>query len=107
MSKNICPVCNYDGLSEPPYNNSGDGSYEICRCCGFQFGYRDYGKNGYKDKNILILHWRSMWIDSGYIWHSRATKPPLGWDGKKQLEDGNMHLSTEQKEQLQEFLLQY
>jgi len=48
-----------------------------------------------------------MWIDSGYIWHSRATKPPLGWDGKKQLEDGNMHLSNEQKEQLQEFLLQY
>ena len=36
--KNTCPVCNYDGLFDPPYDENGYGSYEICPCCGFQFG---------------------------------------------------------------------
>ena len=42
MDKNTCPVCGYDGLYEPPYNEKGSGSYEICPCCGFQFGYDDF-----------------------------------------------------------------
>ena len=43
--QNICPVCNYDGLFDPPYDENGYGSYEICPCCGFQFGLDDYPDN--------------------------------------------------------------
>ncbi len=36
--KNICPVCKFDGLLNPAYDNRGVGSDEVCPCCGFQFG---------------------------------------------------------------------
>lgn len=78
--KYICPVCNYDGLTEPPYNSRGYGSYEICMCCGFQFGYSDY-PNGEKD----ILEWRKEWIKNGYPWSSKSEKPPLEWQGGNQV----------------------
>ena len=34
----ICPVCGYDGLEEPPYDETGLGNYDICPCCGYEFG---------------------------------------------------------------------
>ncbi|MGL1958896.1 MAG: hypothetical protein OCD00_16460 [Colwellia sp.] len=36
----LCPVCGSDALSEFPYSEIGEGSFEICEC-GFQFGYDD------------------------------------------------------------------
>ena len=50
---NVCPVCNYNGLYHPPYNQDGDGSYEICPCCGFQLGYDDF-----PDKEECYKRWR-------------------------------------------------
>lgn len=40
--KYICPVCGFKGLTEPAYDDQGNHSYEICSCCGFQFGFDDY-----------------------------------------------------------------
>jgi hypothetical protein len=37
----FCPVCGFDGLDEAPYSPSGNGLYEICPSCGFQFGVTD------------------------------------------------------------------
>ena len=78
--KNICPICNYDGLYEPPYDGRGVGSDEICPCCGFQFGCDDY-----PDKEKQIKQWRDKWIQEGCRWFSTGRKPPLGWKAKKQL----------------------
>ncbi|QNK50261.1 hypothetical protein H7F28_08655 [Brevibacterium sp. PAMC23299] len=39
--KYICPICGYKDLDEPAYDKYGDGSYDICSCCKFQFGYDD------------------------------------------------------------------
>jgi hypothetical protein len=39
--KYICPICGYDGLEEPPYSEDGEPSFEICDCCGNEFGYDD------------------------------------------------------------------
>ena len=77
---NICPVCNYDGLNHQPYSANGDGSYEICPCCGFQLGYDDY-----HDKNEGYKRWLKKWINGGYKWYSRVTRPPEGWNPINQL----------------------
>ena len=37
----MCPVCGYIGLNEQPYDDNGCPSYEICSCCGFEFGFDD------------------------------------------------------------------
>lgn len=77
----LCPICNYEGLHEPPYNKQGYGSDEICPCCGFQFGYDDY-----PNKIESHIKWREDWINRGYTWYSKSRIPPKNWDAKKQLE---------------------
>ena len=78
---NLCPVCGYDDLPEPPYGADGDdwGSFEICYSCGFQFGVTD------RDKHISHDQWRQQWIDGGMIWDSIGRKMPEGWDPREQL----------------------
>lgn len=68
--KYICPICNYDGLDEPPYDEDGFGLYEICPCCGFQYGYDDFPN---KDEQIKL--WRQKWIDGGCQWFDESAKP--------------------------------
>lgn len=67
---NICPVCDYNGLFEPPYDANGVGSDEICPCCGFQFGCDDY-----PDKEAQIVLWRESWIKKGKPWFSNVRRP--------------------------------
>ncbi len=75
-----CPVCAYPKLEEPPHAPSGGGSYEICPCCGFQFGVDD------DDKGITFDQAREKWVKGGMKWHSKGIKAPKIWDGAKQLE---------------------
>lgn len=74
----ICPVCGYDKLSEPPYDKFGDPSYEICPCCGFEFGYDDLNL-GFDYKT-----YRGIWIGNGAKWFSEEEKPNE-WDLERQL----------------------
>ena len=67
--KNICPVCGYEGLFDPPYDKNGYGSYEICPCCGFQFGLDDY-----PDKDKGIADWREKWEAVGRSWFSTVRR---------------------------------
>lgn len=78
--KNICPVCKYDGLLNPAYDNHGVGSDEVCPCCGFQFGCDDFPN---KDESIAI--WRKHWISLGCKWFSRKTLPPIDWNAEEQM----------------------
>jgi hypothetical protein len=74
-----CPVCGFDGLDEPPYSPSGDGLYEICPCCGFQFGVSD------DNQGISFHEWRHGWIERGMPWDSHGSNPPPDWNPLKQL----------------------
>lgn len=70
----VCPVCMYDNLDEPPYNDEGYGLHEICPCCGFQFGYDDY-----PDKIPSWTEWRKKWIDDGCEWYAESQLPYKEW----------------------------
>jgi hypothetical protein len=76
-SQKICPVCGYDGLEEPAYDEAGCASFEICPCCGIEFGYDD----AQKTHNEL----RNLWLGSGCPWHSLENRPPAGWNAEQQL----------------------
>jgi len=72
----ICPVCGFDGLDAAPY---GAGEYEICPCCGFQFGVTD------DNQGISFHEWREAWIEQGLPWTSKGRPAPLGWNAMEQL----------------------
>ena len=76
-----CPVCGFDGLSEPAYNADG-GSYEICYSCGFEYGFTD------DDLGFDHHTWRTQWIRLGMIWNSNGMQPqPPNWNPRRQLEN--------------------
>lgn len=78
--KNICPVCGFDELKEPPYSKEKEPSYEICPCCGFEFGFDD----DYSDRILSLF--RQKWIEAGAKWFI-AHKKPQDWDLNKQLQN--------------------
>jgi len=80
----MCPVCGYEGLDDPAYEDSAP-SYEICVSCGFQFGVSDTN-DGYS-----FEEWRTDWIRSGCQWQSAGVPAPAEWDGSKQLRNLNHH----------------
>jgi hypothetical protein len=75
-NRHICPVCGYPNLEEPPYDQYGCPSSEICPCCGTEFGY--------DDANISHNELRNKWIIKGMKWYVKE-KQPEGWDVNVQL----------------------
>ncbi|MDD5617662.1 MAG: hypothetical protein PHG69_01070 [Candidatus Omnitrophica bacterium] len=80
MKKYMCPVCGFFGLDEPPYNDKRESSFEICSCCGFEFGF-DEGKTDDKYNTF-----RSIWIENGANWFL-PEKRPEDWDLDEQLKN--------------------
>lgn len=72
-----CPVCGFDALDEPPHDAHGCASFDICPCCGTEFGY-----DGATVKHSEL---RARWVGGGTVWWSAAEPPPTGWDPKEQL----------------------
>ena len=77
---NICPVCGYDKLDFKPYDEQGNASFEICPCCGFEFGCDDF-----PDKQKSFVEWRKKWIENGCNWFSR-NPAPQDWNAKEQID---------------------
>lgn len=73
----ICPVCMYPDLDEAPYDSFGCASYNICPCCGTEFGY--------DDSSVTHLALRQRWRESGMRWWSVSQSPPQGWSAELQL----------------------
>lgn len=74
-----CPVCGFDQLDEPAYTAAGEGLFEICPSCGFQFGVTD------DDLGIGFHEWRQAWIVKGMPWSSKGRPAPAEWDPQEQL----------------------
>lgn len=72
-----CRVC---GLRQttPPWGHNGlIPSFEICPCCGTEFGYDDATRTA-------VLRRRNIWRDTGYAWTNPHEKP-AGWKISDQL----------------------
>lgn len=74
-----CLVCGYPELDEPPYDDHGCALYNICPCCGVEFGY--------DDSNALHSELREKWIATGMQWWSRNISPPTNWNPLHQLKN--------------------
>ena len=73
----ICRVC---GLkqSEPQWGDDGETpTYNICDCCGVEFGYEDSSLIG-------IKNYRNKWLFSGGAWTKPNSKPE-NWTLENQL----------------------
>ncbi|MBS9801675.1 hypothetical protein J4052_01610 [Bacillus toyonensis] len=75
----ICVICGFDDLLDPPYEE-GYPLYEICPCCGFQFGFDDC------DQGCTFVAHREKWLEKGAVWHNNTEKP-TEWSLEKQLKN--------------------
>lgn len=85
-----CPVCGYPKLDLRPYKNIPDnpypltvqppysaawgvGSYEVCGCCGFEFGFDD--DPGGPSPGTSFSDYLKEWFMSGQQWFDSKIKP--------------------------------
>jgi hypothetical protein len=66
-----CPVCAYNKMPYPPED------FEICPCCGVEFGYHDHRKS---HKQL-----RDEWLARGAPWFNPLSPPPQNWNPLLQL----------------------
>ncbi|NRQ38334.1 hypothetical protein HII36_41880 [Nonomuraea sp. NN258] len=74
-----CRVCGLEQAS-PPWGADGKTpTWEICACCGTEFGYQDATPKA-------VMRARTSWISRGYPWHEESARP-AAW----RLEDQIIH----------------
>lgn len=73
-----CPVCGFPALEEPAWDpETGSPSFNICPCCGCEFGYDDATPQARE-------RYRQQWIDRGAPWFKPELRP-VNWDLEEQL----------------------
>lgn len=73
---NHCRVCGYE-LSFSPWGEDGESpTWDICPCCGTEFGYEDCTRASARKK-------REKWISSGKKWFKEREKP-TDWNYEEQ-----------------------
>lgn len=94
-----CPCCGYEGLDCPAYQNLGPppwprdvkppysvhfgpASYDVCACCGFEFGFDD--EPGGDVTPITIDKYLDDWIRRGCAWFTSSSRPD-NWNLDEQL----------------------
>src|SRR5262245_11884475 len=101
MSKRhyCCPCCGYQGLGKPAYRLLGPTTraeigppplgpwygmpyYEVCDCCGFEFGFDDEPGTG---PGVSFDEYRHEWIAGGCAWFTPPQRPE-DWSLERQLQ---------------------
>lgn len=73
MNEHTCPVCGYgDDLDFRPRD------YQICGCCGTEFGY--------DDRTLSHDQLRAEWIQRGCPWFDQLEPRPVRWSAYDQLQ---------------------
>jgi hypothetical protein len=86
MEAYVCPICGYNGLKEDPGPAPEKwGTFEICPCCGWEFGY---------DNPAQIIQYRRRWLAQGAEWFYPKAKP-LHWSVTEQLARIGLALENE------------
>ena len=77
--QHTCRICGLY-IEELPWGEDGlSPTYEICPCCGVEFGNEDYTVESAK-------RYRIEWINKGLNWFDPSEKPKY-WNEKEQLND--------------------
>jgi hypothetical protein len=72
-----CRVCGVR-LDEAPWGSDGmNPSFDLCPCCGAEFGYEDATPEGAR-------RYRARWLASGAPWNDPDERPP-DWNVEEQL----------------------
>ena len=94
----MCPCCGFEGLKgsayeslpadtivrggEPPYSVFlGMPSYEVCPCCGYEFGFDDEPGTSEPQSFEQYL---ADWTRKGCKWFDENNKP-IGWSIENQI----------------------
>lgn len=72
MPEHTCLVCGYGGDQE-----FSPSDYQICGCCGTEFGY--------DDRVLTHQELRLEWIRMGFPWFDLDEPKPYAWDPLQQL----------------------
>ena len=76
MNRHNCRVCGYY-IDDLPWGKDGNcPTYEICPCCGVEFGNEDCTKESTKQ-------YREKWINGGAKWFEPEEKPK-NWNKEEQ-----------------------
>lgn len=76
-----CRVCGFDHFPDWPWGEDGkQPSYDICLCCGVQFGIEDETVGGC---HSLRKHWVEM--QQCAFWSLPTVEPPPDWSPSRQL----------------------
>ncbi|MGN6293494.1 MAG: hypothetical protein ACTHMV_12190 [Chitinophagaceae bacterium] len=79
MNEHNCRVCGLY-ITESPWGMDGESpTYEICPCCGVEFGNEDYTIEATR-------RYRQKWLDKGGDWFNLKEKPEV-WDKEEQMKD--------------------
>lgn len=78
-SINNCRVCGFYMIDEPWGEDGETPTYEICPCCGVEFGNEDYTLESTKE-------YRKTWLSTGAKWFESKEKP-IDWDMEKQMQN--------------------
>lgn len=108
--KYTCPVCGFDELRSNPYKNMppispeiyklqppyqdhwGFPSYEVCPCCGMEFGNDD--DCGYPHLNSTFSAYLAEWLDDlKGEWLCPEEKPPQ-WDLLTQMQKAGIPIPS-------------
>jgi hypothetical protein len=85
-----CPCCGWPGLETPPYEKLtalpikrdlpppycqhwGSPSYDVCRCCGFEYGYDD--DPGAGARGLSFDEYLDEWTARGATWFDPDARP--------------------------------
>ena len=77
---NFCPVCGYPLGNYNPWGDDGKTpTFDICPCCGVEWGNEDYTTESRTE-------YRNKWLADGAKWFE-PQKKPVNWNLEKQLKD--------------------
>ena len=79
MKEYYCRVCGLYNEDKPWEQDDNSPTYEICPCCGVEFGYEDYTIES-------TIEYRKKWIENGAKWFNAKKKPEV-WNLEKQLQN--------------------
>lgn len=77
---NFCPVCGYPLGNYNPWGDDGKTpTFDICPCCGVEWGNEDYTTESRTE-------YRNKWLADGAKWFE-PQKKPVNWNLEEQLKD--------------------